>query len=72
MIATAISAGAALSNLVSGFVVDATGYVDGFLFLAAVAAIALTLFYFGVAETGEPVAHPLAGESEREQLAMRT
>lgn len=56
MIATAIAAGAALSNIVSGFVVDAIGYVGGFLFLAAVAAIALTLFYFGVAETGEPEA----------------
>ncbi|MES1956259.1 MFS transporter [Salinisphaera hydrothermalis] len=58
MIATAIAAGATLSNMLSGFVVDATGYVGGFVFLAAVAMTALALFYFGVAETGEPEAQP--------------
>lgn len=58
MIATAIAAGATLSNIVSGFVVDATGYIGGFLFLAAIAAAALALFYFGVAETGAPEAQP--------------
>ncbi len=59
VVATAISAGAALSNSVAGFVVDATGYSGAFLFLAAVALAALTLFYLGVPETGRPDARPV-------------
>jgi MFS family permease len=58
MVATAISVGATLSNMISGFVVDAVGYSGGFLFLAAVAAVALMVFYFGVPETGEPEERP--------------
>jgi MFS family permease len=50
-IATAVSLGAALSNLVAGYVVNWTGYPGGFLFLAACAALALIVFYFGVPET---------------------
>ena len=58
IVATAISAGAALSNGIAGFVVDAVGYSGGFVFLAVVALAALALFYFGVPETGRPDAQP--------------
>ncbi|HET7314338.1 MFS transporter [Salinisphaera sp.] len=58
VIATAIGAGAALSNFVAGWVVDATSYAGGFFFLAAVAMIALALFYVGVPETGRYEARP--------------
>ncbi|WP_353214098.1 MFS transporter [Salinisphaera hydrothermalis] len=57
VIATAIGAGASLSNLVAGWVVDMAGYSAGFFFLTAVAFAALVLFYLGVPETG-PVANP--------------
>lgn len=50
-IATAHSIGAALSNLTAGYVVNATGYAGGFLFLAAAAVVALAVFYFFVPET---------------------
>jgi MFS family permease len=59
VIATAISAGAALSNGIAGLVVSGIGYAGGFIFLAAVAFAALGLFYFGVPETGKPEAQPL-------------
>ncbi len=44
--------GAALSNVVAGFIVNGAGYSAAFLFLAAVALAALALFWFGVPETG--------------------
>lgn len=50
-----IGAGAALSNLVAGWVVDMTGYEGGFIFLAGVALVALGLFYAGVPGTGPAV-----------------
>jgi len=50
-IATAVGLGAALSNLVAGYVVDWIGYPGGFLFLAACAIGAFLAFYFGVPET---------------------
>ena len=51
-IATAVGIGAALSNLVAGYVVDWTSYGGGFVFLAVCAIAALLVFYFGVPETG--------------------
>lgn len=50
-VATAISLGAALSNLCAGFVVDATGYAMTFGLLAMVALAALVVFALGVPET---------------------
>ena len=52
-IATAQGIGASLSNLVSGYVVNAWGYNVGFLFLACVAAVALTIYGFMMPETKE-------------------
>ena len=45
------SLGAAASNLVAGQVVDASGYVGGFLFLAAFGCAAPLIFWWGVGET---------------------
>ncbi|MGO9572672.1 MAG: MFS transporter [Desulfomonilaceae bacterium] len=50
-IATAQGIGASLSNLVSGYVVNAWGYDAGFLFLAAVAALALAIYGLVMPET---------------------
>lgn len=50
-IATVQGIGAALSNLVAGYVVNTAGYNAGFLFLATVAAVALSIFYFAMPET---------------------
>lgn len=60
LIATTIGAGASLSNLVAGGVVDATGYAGGFVFLAVVALAALVMFYLGVPETRQPGPEPPA------------
>jgi MFS family permease len=46
--------GAALSNSIAGFIVDMAGYNAAFLFLAAVALVALLLFWIAVPETGRP------------------
>jgi MFS family permease len=51
VIATAQGIGASLSNLVSGYVVNAWGYNAGFLFLAVIAALAFMVYYFLVPET---------------------
>lgn len=53
VVATAIGLGAALSNFVTGRIVDAAGFNAGFLFLAAVAVVALGVFYVAVPETVE-------------------
>jgi MFS family permease len=45
--------GAALSNLVAGFIVDQVSFNGAFLFLAAMASLALLLFWLAVPETGE-------------------
>ncbi|HXW30407.1 MAG TPA: MFS transporter [Xanthobacteraceae bacterium] len=45
--------GAALSNAVAGFTVDAVGYNTAFMFLATVALAAFMLFWVAVPETGE-------------------
>lgn len=59
-IATAQSIGAALSNVVAGYVVNAWGYNAGFLMLAAIAACALTIFYWSMPETRELDSQPTA------------
>jgi MFS family permease len=51
--AAAWGLGAALSNSVAGFIVDVAGYNAAFLFLAAVALVALVLFWVAVPETGK-------------------
>ena len=50
-IATAHSIGASLSNVVSGYIVNAWGFNTGFLFLASVAAAAFVVYYLFVPET---------------------
>ena len=50
-IATAQSIGASLSNVVSGYIVNAWGFNTGFLFLASVAALALAIFGLMMPET---------------------
>jgi MFS family permease len=49
--ATALSLGSSLSNVVSGYIVNAWGFNIGFLFLASVAALALTIFGLMMPET---------------------
>ncbi len=51
MLATSIGIGAGLSNLLAGFVLQKAGYNVGFLMLAAIAAVALAVFWFFVPET---------------------
>ncbi|MCP9495652.1 MAG: MFS transporter [Pyrinomonadaceae bacterium MAG19_C2-C3] len=50
-IATATGIGASLSVIVTGFIVQRAGYNAGFLTLAAVAVVALVVFWFFVPET---------------------
>ena len=50
-LATATGLGAALSNLLTGAVVQAAGFDAGFLTLAAIAAAALAFFALAVPET---------------------
>lgn len=57
-VATAQSIGAALSNVVAGYVVSGWGYNAGFLMLAGIAAGALTIFYWAMPETREPESEP--------------
>jgi MFS family permease len=49
--ATALGIGASLSDVVSGYIVNAWGFNTGFLFLASVAALALTIFGLMMPET---------------------
>lgn len=51
VIATAQGIGASLSNLVSGYIVNAWGFNAGFLFLAVIAALAFVVYYVLVPET---------------------
>jgi MFS family permease len=48
---TAVGIGASLSNLLAGFVVKRAGYNAGFLTMAAIAGLALALFWFLMPET---------------------
>ncbi|BAY45867.1 major facilitator superfamily protein [Scytonema sp. HK-05] len=48
---TAVGIGAALSNVLAGYVVKNAGYNAGFLMLAAIAVVALIVFWFFVPET---------------------
>lgn len=52
-IATAQGIGASLSNLVSGYMVNARGFNAEFLFLAAVATLALIIYGLMMPETKE-------------------
>jgi MFS family permease len=65
-LATALGIGASLSNLMTGFVVQAAGYDAGFLMLAAIAGLALLFYAFAMPET-----RPHAGQinHSREQPA---
>ena len=53
LVALAVGLGASLSNVVGGFVVEVAGYPASFVFLAAVALCALSLFAFLRPETRE-------------------
>jgi MFS family permease len=50
-ISTAVGIGASLSQVIAGSIVHRFGYNAGFLFLAAVAAVALGILYFFMPET---------------------
>lgn len=50
-VTTAVAIGAALSQLVAGFIVHRLGYHAGFLFLAAVAAVAFGILWAALPET---------------------
>ena len=50
-IGTAVGIGASLSQVIAGSIVHHFGYDRGFLFLAAVAAVALGILYFFMPET---------------------
>jgi MFS family permease len=50
-LATATGIGAALSNLMTGFIVKAAGYNAGFLMLATIAVVALLFYGFAMPET---------------------
>lgn len=52
-ISTAVGIGASLSQVIAGSIVHHFGYRAGFLFLGAVAAVALGVFYFLMPETRE-------------------
>lgn len=51
VIATAVGIGAALSQAIAGFIVHHSNYTVGFLFLAAIAAVALAILWFFMPET---------------------
>jgi MFS family permease len=51
LLAAALSLGSMLSNLASGFIVDAAGFPVGFVFLSAIALLAQVLLWKGMPET---------------------
>ncbi|MGA9491058.1 MAG: MFS transporter [Mycobacterium sp.] len=60
--------GAALSNIVAGGIVVASGYDAAFMSLGIIAAIGLTLFWFAMPETAPKTPHPVlprTGETDR-------
>jgi MFS family permease len=56
-IATAQGIGASLSNLAAGYIVNSKGFNAGFLFLAAVAALAFVIYLLFVPETRNTSVH---------------
>jgi predicted MFS family arabinose efflux permease len=52
-ITTAVGIGASLSQFIAGSIVHTLGYSAGFLFLGAIAAVALAILYFFMPETGK-------------------
>ncbi|WP_337175690.1 MFS transporter [Paludisphaera sp.] len=61
MVATATALGAALSNVVSGYIVKAGGFDAGFLTLASIAVAGLVLYAWGTSETRDaPAVAPAA------------
>ena len=62
-IATAAGLGGALSAAAAGFIVVAAGYSAAFLFLAAIAAVALALFVAMMPETGPHAAALRTGKA---------
>jgi MFS family permease len=64
--ALAVGAGAAGSQLLGGFVVQAFGYHAGFLVLAAVALVALVFFAICMPETKESESDKAGGEPKDE------
>lgn len=53
-IVTAVGIGASLSQMMAGSIVHRFGFRAGFLFLAAIAAVAFAVYYFFMPETLEP------------------
>jgi MFS family permease len=54
LMALSVGIGAGLSNLTSGFAVQWYGYPAGFLYLAAIALVALLFFAMFMPETSKP------------------
>lgn len=69
-IATAHSIGASLSNVVSGYIVNAWGFNIGFLFLASVAALAFIIFGLMMPET--KVLPPISAKSLLEETTKNS
>jgi MFS family permease len=77
-LATALGIGASLSNLMTGFVVNAAGYNAGFLALAAIAGLALLFYAFAMPETrahtgeiGQSREQPAIAYSLRRPISLR-
>ena len=68
--ATALGIGASLSNVVSGYIVNAWGFSTGFVFLAAVAALALAIFGLMMPET--KALPPISAESLLEETTKNS
>lgn len=69
-ITTAIGIGAALSTSCAGIIVVKAGYSTAFLFLAAVATVALAVFWLAMPETLESAASPKSRPEAARAAAM--